>query len=81
MSNILYKHICKKYPDVNYVKGEDLNLDNMYAREIFKKWHNTDDYPTVIDIQKSIGISERTIYRIAKEHKMGNRWELHRLNK
>lgn len=75
-----YHHICKKYPDVKY-NGEDLNLNNMYAKEIFKRWHNVEKYPKVTDIVNELSLSERTIYRIAKEYNMGGRWEFHKLNK
>lgn len=79
-SEKLYKHICTKYPNIEY-KGEDLNLDNLYAKEVFKRWQDTDNYSLVADISNELKISERTIYRLAKEHKMGNRWQIHKLNK
>lgn len=74
MSNKLYKHICNKYPNVIY-KGEDLSLENMYANEIKKRWVNTTKYPTITDIVIELRLSERTVYRLAKENNLGSRWE------
>lgn len=68
----LYNHVCKKYPNVKY-NGEDLNLDNMYADEIKKRWDDIDRYPFVINIAYSLHISERQVYRLAKVHEMGKR--------
>ncbi len=74
-----YNHICKKYPEVKY-NGEDLNLYTMYAKEIFKRWHNVEKYPKVVDICNELRLSQRTIYRLAKDNNMGSRWEFHKLN-
>jgi len=78
MSNKLYYHICKKYPEIEY-KGEDLNLENLYTEELKKRWLNTIKYPTVTDIVIELRISERTVYRLAKENNLGSRWT-HRKN-
>jgi hypothetical protein len=78
MSNKLYKHICTKYPNVLY-KGEDLSLENLYTQELKKRWLNTVKYPTVTDIVLELRLSERTIYRLAKENNLGSRWT-HRKN-
>jgi hypothetical protein len=78
MSNKLYKHICKKYPNVEY-KGEDLSLENLYVQEVKKRWVNTIKYPTITDIVLELRISERQVYRLAKENNLGSRWH-HRKN-
>jgi hypothetical protein len=78
MSNKLYYHICKKYPEIEY-KGEDLSLENLYCNELKKRWQNTVKYPTVTDIVLELRLSERTIYRLAKENNLGSRWT-HRKN-
>ena len=78
MSNKLYYHICKKYPEIEY-KGEDLSLENLYTNELKKRWQNTVKYPTVTDIVLELRISERTIYRLAKQNNLGRRWA-HRKN-
>ena len=74
MSNKLYKHICRKFPNVQY-NGEDLSIDNLYKCEIKKRWENVDKYPTITDIVIELRISERTVYRLAKENNLGSRWQ------
>ena len=78
MSNKLYEHICNKYPNVQY-KGEDLSLVNLYTQELKKRWQNTIKYPTVTDIVIELRLSERTVYRLAKQNNLGSRWH-HRKN-
>lgn len=77
MSNKLYQHICKKYPNVQY-NGEDLSLDNLYSRELKKMWIDVNKYPTITDIIIYLRISERTVYRLAKQNNLGSRWEIHK---
>lgn len=79
MSNKLYKHICQKYPNVQY-NGEDLSLDNLYKNEVKKRWLNTVKYPTVTDIVLELRLSERQVYRLAKKNNLGSRWTHHKNN-
>ena len=79
MSNKLYEHICNKYPNVQY-KGEDLSLVNLYTQELKKRWQNTIKYPTVTDIILELRISERTVYRLAKQNNLGSRWQYRKNN-
>jgi hypothetical protein len=79
MSNKLYEHICNKYPNVQY-KGEDLNLENLYTQELKKRWQNTIKYPTVTDIVIELRLSERTVYRLAKQNNLGSRWQYRKNN-
>jgi hypothetical protein len=79
MSNKLYKHICQKYPNVQY-NGEDLSLDNLYKNEVKKRWLNTVKYPTVTDIVIELRLSERQVYRLAKKNNLGSRWTHHKNN-
>lgn len=79
MSNKLYKHICQKYPNVQY-NGEDLSLDNLYKNEVKKRWLNTVKYPTVTDIVVELRLSERQVYRLAKKNNLGSRWTHHKNN-
>ena len=74
MSNKLYKHICQKFPNVKY-NGEDLSIDNLYKTEIKKRWENVDKYPTITDIVIELRLSERTVYRLAKQNNLGSRWQ------
>lgn len=76
----LYEHICKKYPEVVYVEGENLSMENMYAQEVKKMWVNVSKYPTVLDIASKLRISDHTIYRLAKEYNMGSRRDYHKTN-
>ena len=78
MSNKLYEHICNKYPNIQY-KGEDLSLENLYTQELKKRWQNTIKYPTVTDIVIELRLSERTVYRLAKQNNLGSRLH-HRKN-
>jgi len=77
MSNKLYQHICQKYPNVQY-NGEDLSLDNLYSRELKKRWLDINNYPTITHIIIDLRISERTVYRLAKQNNLGSRWEIHK---
>lgn len=72
MSNKLYKHICEKYPHIEY-NGEDLNLNNIYSDIIAKVWYDKENYPTVKFISKKINLSERQIYRLAERQGLGFR--------
>lgn len=77
MSNKLYQHICQKYPNIEY-KGEDLNLENLYSRELVKRWNDVNKFPTITHIVIDLKISERTVYRLAKQNNLGSRWEQHK---
>jgi hypothetical protein len=79
MSNKLYEHICNKYPNIQY-KGEDLSLENLYTQELKKRWQNTIKYPTVTDIVIELRLSERTVYRLAKQNNLGSRWQYRKNN-
>jgi hypothetical protein len=79
MSNKLYEHICNKYPNVQY-KGEDLSLENLYTQELKKRWQNTIKYPTVTDIVIELRLSERTVYRLAKQNNLGSRLQYRKNN-
>jgi hypothetical protein len=80
MSNKLYQHICQKYPNVQY-NGEDLSLDNLYIQEVKKRWENVNKYPTVTDIVIELRLSERQVYRLAKQNNLGSRWDIKKQNK
>jgi hypothetical protein len=69
----LYKYICVKYPHINYIEGEDLSLDGIYAREVAKRWADKENYPCIIDIAYSLDLSERQVYRISKQYNLGKR--------
>ena len=66
MSEKLYQHICKKYPDIEY-NGEDLNLNNIYSNAIVEVWSDKKNYPSVKHICKKVNLSERQVYRLAQK--------------
>ena len=72
MSNKLYEHICKKYPEIEY-NGEDLRIENIYLNLIKEMWHNSDKYPNVKVIADKIKLSERQVYRLAQKNGLGMR--------
>lgn len=72
-NEMLYKHICDKYPNVKYHEGEDLNIENMKGKYIKRMWTNKDKYSHISHIAYSVGLSDRTVYRIAKELNLKSR--------
>lgn len=72
VTNKLYEHICKKYPEIEY-KGEDLNLNNIYSNLIVKMWQDKQNYPSVKHISKKINLSERQVYRLAQKRGLESR--------
>ena len=75
---LFYRHICRKYPNINYEKGENLNIENMKAEYLKDMWHNKDGNINVSDIADKLNMSERQLYRMAKNHKLISR---HKINK
>ncbi len=69
----LYEHICHKYPDVEHIQGEDLNIENMKARHIRRMWPDKNNYKHISHIAVAVGLSDRTVYRIAKGIKLKSR--------
>ena len=65
--------IDQKFPKVEYVEGEDLNIENMKKRIITKAWYDTAKYDDVTDIAVAIGMGTRTLYFYAKQLKLPNR--------
>ena len=69
----LYKHICVKYPHIEYKENEDLNLNNIYVNMLREMWEDKNKYPSVKVISDKIKISERQIYRLAQKNGLGTR--------
>jgi hypothetical protein len=63
----LYEHICNKYPEVEHIQGEDLNIENMKGKYIKRMWTDKNKYKHISHIAYTVGLSDRTVYRIAKE--------------
>lgn len=67
------KVIKQKPSDVEYVEGEDLNIENMKQRIITKAWYDTARFNDVTDIAVGIGMGTRTLYFYARKLKLPNR--------
>ena len=66
--------VLKQKPiDVEYVEGEDLNIENMKERIITKAWYDTARFNDVTDIAVGIGMGTRTLYFYARKLKLPNR--------
>ena len=67
------KLLKQKPSDVEYVEGEDLNIENMKERIIRKAWYDTARFNDVTDIAVGIGMGTRTLYFYARKLKLPNR--------
>lgn len=67
------KIIKQKPSDVEYVEGEDLNIENMKQRIITRAWYDTARYHDLNDIAVGIGIGTKTLYFYAKKLKLPRR--------
>lgn len=67
------KLLKQKPSDVEYVEGEDLNIENMKERIITKAWYDTARFNDVTDIAVGIGMGTRTLYFYARKLKLPNR--------
>ena len=67
------KLLKQKPSDVEYVEGEDLNIENMKERIIRRAWYDTARFNDVTDIAVSIGMGTRTLYFYARKLKLPNR--------
>jgi hypothetical protein len=59
--------IDQKFPEVEYVEGEDLNIENMKKRIITKAWYDTAKYDDVPDIAVALGMGTKTVYSYARQ--------------
>jgi len=67
------KVIKQKPSDVEYVEGEDLNIENMKQRIITRAWYDTARFHDLNDIAVNIGIGTKTLYFYAKKLKLPKR--------
>lgn len=67
------KLLKQKPSDVEYVEGEDLNIENMKQRIITRAWYDTARFHDLNDIAVGIGIGTKTLYFYAKKLKLPNR--------
>lgn len=71
-----FKHLCKKYPDINPVKGENLDISFMRINILKKCWYNKSRFKSIVSIAKATGISEREILRTAKDENFTQRRDI-----
>jgi hypothetical protein len=67
------KVLKQKPSDVEYVEGEDLNIENMKERIIRRAWYDTARFNDVTDIAVGIGMGTRTLYFYVKKLKLPRR--------
>jgi hypothetical protein len=67
------KLIKQKPLDVEYVEGEDLNIENMKQRIVTKAWYDTARFNEITDVAVGIGMGTRTLYFYARKLKLPKR--------
>ena len=67
------KLLKQKPIDVEYVEGEDLNIENMKERIIRRAWYDTARFQDINDIAVGIGVGTKTLYFYAKKLKLPKR--------
>lgn len=67
------KAIKQKPSDVEYVEGEDLNIENMKERIITKAWYDTARFNDITDVAVGVGMGTRTLYFYVKKLKLPRR--------
>lgn len=67
------KLLKQKPSDVEYLEGEDLNIENMKERIIRRAWYDTARFNDVTDIAVGIGMGTRTLYFYVKKLKLPRR--------
>jgi hypothetical protein len=66
--------VLKQKPiDVEYVEGEDLNIENMKERIVKKAWYDTARFNEITDVAVGIGMGTRTLYFYARKLKLPKR--------
>ena len=67
------KLLKQKPSDVEYVEGEDLNIENMKQRIITRAWYDTARFNDITDVAVGIGMGTRTLYFYVKKLKLPKR--------
>ena len=67
------KVLKQKPSEVEYIEGEDLNIENMKERIITKAWYDTARFNDITDIAVGIGMGTRTLYFYVKKLKLPRR--------
>jgi len=67
------KLLKQKPSDVEYIEGEDLNIENMKERIVTKAWYDTARFSEITDVAVGIGMGTRTLYFYARKLKLPKR--------
>jgi hypothetical protein len=67
------KLLKQKLSDVEYIEGEDLNIENMKQRIVTKAWYDTARFNEITDVAVGIGMGTRTLYFYARKLKLPKR--------
>ena len=67
------KALKQKPSDIEYVEGEDLNIENMKERIITKAWYDTARFNDITDVAVGVGMGTRTLYFYVKKLKLPRR--------
>ena len=67
------KALKQKPSDVEYIEGEDLNIENMKERIITKAWYDTARFNDITDVAVGVGMGTRTLYFYVKKLKLPRR--------
>ena len=67
------KLLKQKPSDVEFIEGEDLNIENMKERIIRRAWYDTARFEDINDIAVGIGMGTRTLYFYARKLKLPKR--------
>ena len=67
------KLLKQKPSDVEYIEGEDLNIENMKERIVRKAWYDTARFNEITDVAVGIGMGTRTLYFYARKLKLPKR--------
>jgi len=69
----LYKLLCKKFPDINPKKDEDLSIHNSKIKIVERCWYDLEKFPTVKEISDATGFSSRNLHNFVKDNNFKQR--------
>jgi len=67
----------EKYPEIKVDVNEDLNIERATLEIVKKCWYDKRKFPSVNSIADVTKTSLRNVYRIVKDHDLGNRNSQH----
>jgi hypothetical protein len=77
--NTNYVNLCEKFPTIIYNENDNLNIQDMKVGIIKKCWMDIIKFKSITKISKITGISEREIFRIAKDENFPKRLSIKKL--